>query len=63
MSSLGLWLQLIISHVLKCSCSAALWMAALIAGCLTGRCVHYLCRVIYIQMAFQLLLKFSLGCF
>lgn len=62
-SSLDLWQQLIISYDLKCSCSSTLRMAALMAGCLTGRCVDYLCRVIYIQMGFQLLLKFSLSCF
>ena len=54
-SSLGLWLQLIVSYDLKYSCSARLCMAAQITGYLVGRFVNYQCRrVTHVQISFQL---------
>lgn len=54
-SSLGLWLQLVVSYELKYSCSTRHFVAAQITGCLAGRFMNYQCRgVTRIQISFQL---------
>lgn len=53
-SSLGLWLQLIVSYDLT-YCSVRLCVAAQITGYLVGRLANYQCRgVTHVQISFQL---------